>query len=371
MLRRRETAIAIAAGGEDGSVQPILFVLPGFRPSSAVSQALVAAHGLLAKGMSVHVAGWGNTNFVTNQLRSAGAEIHDLGRSRLLDVERLRRLYEVAASVRPSCTLAWGWPALHLAGLLPRRLLGRLLTIKVLPTSRTIVGRYRDLWTLRCAERIIVSSHSEFELGLRIRMPATRVVLIPPGVPRAPDEKTDPSPIAAGRYLLAVGPLERSKGIQDAIWCLEILKYVFDDLHLVIAGAGPDRQRLQDFVRSIEAEAAVHFLGIVPDLPALYVGAATVWIPSHANRGVQVALEAMQAGRPIIASRRPRLAEVIVDGETGLLVPVGDKVAWAKQTRRLLDDPALGDRLGQAGRRRVAELFPADAFVTKLSELLQ
>jgi glycosyltransferase involved in cell wall biosynthesis len=352
-------------------VQPILFVLPGFRPCSAVSQALVAAHGFLAKGASVHVAGWGDANFLTNQLRAAGAEVHDLGRYRLFDAERLRCLYELTNSIRPTCTLVWGLPAVRLAGLLPRRLLGRLVAAKVLPISRAFLGRTSDAWLLRRTERIIVGGPSELDMALRLGLPAARVALIPPGVPNASDEKAAASPIPAGRYLLAVGPLERSKGLHDAIWSLEILKYLFDDLHLVIAGDGPDRQRLQDFVRAIDAEAAVHFLGVLPDLHALYAGAAAVWIPSHADRGAQVALEAMQAGRPIVASRRPRLAELVVDGETCFLAPPGDKVVWAKQTRKLLDDPSLGARLGQAGRRRVAELFSADAYVARLSELLQ
>ena len=351
-------------------MQPILFVFPGFLPGSAANQALVAAKGLLARDSSIHAAGWDAPNFFTDELRSAGAVVHHLGRSRLLDVERLRRLNELTRSLRPGVTLAWGLPALRLAGLLPRRITGRLLVADVLPIAPNLLAGRRDFWLLRRAEKIIVSGPAEMDLALRLGLPEKRLALLPPGIPDLGDEIQAPDLIATGRYLLCVGPLERSKGTQDAIWTLEILKYVFEDLQLVIAGSGPDRERLQEFARAIEATQVVHFVGLRPNLASLYAGAAAVWIPSQSDRGARVALEAMRAGRPVVASRRPRLAEIVIDGETGFLTPVGDKVALAKQTRKLLDDPQLAEQMGQAGRRRVAEHFSFEQYLTNLQKLL-
>ena len=152
---------------------------------------------------------------------------------------------------------------------------------------------------------------------------------------------------------------------------MEMLKYLFEDLRLLIVGDGPDHERLETFAPAIKAGDSLRFLGIQPDLSGLYAGAAAVWIPTHADRGVQVALEAMQAGRPVVAARMPRLAEIVVDGETGFLVPAGDKVLLAKQTRKLFDDPQLAERMGQAGRRRLLEKFSQAAFQTRLLELIR
>jgi len=138
-----------------------------------------------------------------------------------------------------------------------------------------------------------------------------------------------------------------------------------------LSATGPDRERLQHFTQAIEAEATVHFLGVRADLDSMYANAAAVWIPSLVDRGVRVALEAMQAGRPVVASKQPRLTEIVVDGETGFLVPKGDKVALAKQTRKLLDDPQLALQMGQAGRRRVEEHFGPQAYITSLQDILQ
>jgi glycosyltransferase involved in cell wall biosynthesis len=257
-----------------------------------------------------------------------------------------------------------------MAGLLPRRIIGRLLAADVLPIAPNYIAGRRDLWLLRRAEKIVVSGRAEFDLARRLGFSEPCLALLQPGIPDSSAETLAPDPIATGRYLLCVGPLERSKGTQDAIWTLEILKYVFEDLQLVIAGDGPDRERLEDFARAIEATQVVHFVGVRPNLASLYAGAAAVWVPSQTDRGARVALEAMQAGRPVVASSWPRLAEIVIDGETGFLTPAGDKVALAKQTRKLLDDPQLAEQMGQAGRRRVAEHFSFERYMTNLQRLL-
>ena len=83
-------------------------------------------------------------------------------------------------------------------------------------------------------------------------------------------------------------------------------------------------------------------------------------MPSLRGGGVGAALEAMAAGRPVVASRLADLAEIVVDGETGFLVEPNNKAALARQTRLLLDDPQRRRRMGEAGRQRVAEHFRVD-----------
>src|SRR5581483_1337666 len=94
---------------------------------------------------------------------------------------------------------------------------------------------------------------------------------------------------------------------------------------------------------------------------ALLARADVVWVPSLAECGRQVALEAQAAGRPVIASRLPGLAAVVADGKTGLLAPPNDPPTWAALTRRLFDDPELARRLGDAGRAAVSGFTPERA----------
>jgi glycosyltransferase involved in cell wall biosynthesis len=80
-----------------------------------------------------------------------------------------------------------------------------------------------------------------------------------------------------------------------------------------------------------------------------------------------VAIEAMAAGRPVIASRTGGLADIVVDGETGLLVTPGDPVALRQAIEKLLADPVLRERMGQAGKRRV-EVYRASHIIPSVEQ---
>ncbi|HEU5443595.1 MAG TPA: glycosyltransferase family 4 protein, partial [Steroidobacteraceae bacterium] len=80
-------------------------------------------------------------------------------------------------------------------------------------------------------------------------------------------------------------------------------------------------------------------------------------------------IEAMAAGLPVVATRGGALPEVVVDGETGILVERGDGEALAAAIGKLLSDPHLRKRMGHAGRKRVQQLFTWDRSVARLEEL--
>jgi glycosyltransferase involved in cell wall biosynthesis len=77
----------------------------------------------------------------------------------------------------------------------------------------------------------------------------------------------------------------------------------------------------------------------------------------------------MAAGVAVVAADLPSLAEVVRDGETGFLVPAGDRVALARQTLRLLRNPDRRRQMGEAGRRRAAAHFAADDLVRRFAAL--
>jgi glycosyltransferase involved in cell wall biosynthesis len=154
------------------------------------------------------------------------------------------------------------------------------------------------------------------------------------------------------------------------VWAFDILHYLFKDLRLVFAGDGSDRPRVEDFARILGAWRDVHFAGRCSDLTPLLQSALAVWVLGRQG-GVGAALEAMAAGRPVVASRIPELAEVVVDGTTGFLVPPGDKAALTRQTRLFLDDSDLARRFGEAGQRRAAESFSLARLVEQCTPLYE
>jgi glycosyltransferase involved in cell wall biosynthesis len=114
---------------------------------------------------------------------------------------------------------------------------------------------------------------------------------------------------------------------------------------------------LKGFIEVIQGAGQVHLVGPQPDATRLLSEADIVWTPSWSEGGANVVLEAMAAGRPVVASSCGSLPEIIVDGTTGFLIPTEDKAALARQTRVLLDDPGLGNRMGEAGRQRTLKNY--------------
>ena len=118
-------------------------------------------------------------------------------------------------------------------------------------------------------------------------------------------------------------------------------------MRLVVAGDGPLRDRVPGA------------LGFVPhdDLGPLYERAAVVACPSHREGFGVVCAEAMAYGRPVVAGATGGLLDLVVDGETGLLVPPRDVGALRAALERLLEDRELRRRFGAAARERIKERF--------------
>jgi glycosyltransferase involved in cell wall biosynthesis len=145
-------------------------------------------------------------------------------------------------------------------------------------------------------------------------------------------------------FVLFAGRLSPEKGV------LELVEAA-NGIPLVVVGDGPLRDRVPGA------------RGFVPheQLAELYDRAAVVAVPSYREGFGVVCAEAMAHGRPVIASAVGGLLDLVADGETGIHVPPGDVAALRSALRRLLDDPELRRRLGEAGRERVRERFSWDA----------
>ncbi|MBI5363691.1 MAG: glycosyltransferase, partial [Planctomycetes bacterium] len=129
------------------------------------------------------------------------------------------------------------------------------------------------------------------------------------------------------------------------------------------AGDGSARAKLEEQARVLELEARVRFLGRRDDAPDL-LGACDVFVLPARKEGLGVsALEAMAAGRAVVASKVGGLAEAVLDEECGLLVPPDDVKALADALERVLRDDALRRHLAAGGPRRVAQGFLASQMV--------
>jgi glycosyltransferase involved in cell wall biosynthesis len=131
---------------------------------------------------------------------------------------------------------------------------------------------------------------------------------------------------------------------------------------LVVVGDGPERALLQGEIERLGLEDRVRLEGERADVPEL-LARADVFVLSSASEGMPISvLEAMAAGLPVVASAVGGVPELVLDGETGRLVPPGDPPALAGALRPLLADAQLRRRLGDAGRVRVHERFDLGPF---------
>jgi N-acetyl-alpha-D-glucosaminyl L-malate synthase BshA len=122
------------------------------------------------------------------------------------------------------------------------------------------------------------------------------------------------------------------------------------DCELVLIGDGPERSRAEAHVRELGLSDSVTFLGKQLSFVEVLRGARAFLLPSGSESFGLAALEALSCGVPVVASNVGGLPEVVRDGETGFLLPVGDVPAMAAAVRRLLTDDALFARCSQAAR---------------------
>jgi starch synthase len=153
-------------------------------------------------------------------------------------------------------------------------------------------------------------------------------------------------------YIFAIGRHVPQKGF-------DLLLRAFDEAgeighDLLLAGDGSESPRLREFANSLSTRDKIHFLGRVMHDRAveLFAGCSFFALPSrHEPQGI-VNLEAMAAGKAVLASRVGGVPEIVTDGETGILLPPEETAAWVSAIRRLCSEPELRNRLGAAGRAR-------------------
>jgi len=129
----------------------------------------------------------------------------------------------------------------------------------------------------------------------------------------------------------------------------------------VLVGEGPSREKWEALASQLGIREQVSFVGVRDDMPGIYASLDIVVLPSLIEALPMCLLEAMAAGRPVIATCVGAIPKLIQSGETGLLLDPGDANGLAAAILRLLRDPKLARRLGENGRTHVARDFSAAA----------
>ncbi|GBD10682.1 Alpha-D-kanosaminyltransferase [bacterium HR23] len=253
------------------------------------------------------------------------------------------------------------------------------------PFPWSLVERGADLflgrWPLRWATRLVANSHAS-ACYVQALTPGRPVEVIYPGVDT---ERFSPVASTAERQALrrrlglptdafialSAGRITYKKGLDTLVDACTALQGASDML-VVIVGDGPDRSALE---RRAQARglSCVRFVGAVPfdAMPSLYRSANIFVLPSRTGEGFGlVLLEALASGLPVIATTNGGPAEVVHNGHNGLLVPPEDPLALAHAIRRLKEDTALAQRMGEHARATALQM-DWERFVSRWEVLLQ
>jgi glycosyltransferase involved in cell wall biosynthesis len=174
---------------------------------------------------------------------------------------------------------------------------------------------------------------------------------------------------AEDRLVVMVANLRPLKRPQDAIGAVAAMSHdAGRRVHLALVGGDQDRsgtqmRTLQSLATELGVADRVHFVGKVPNATP-WIAAADACVLCSETEGMSNAIiEYMLAAKPIVCTDVGGNPELIADGETGFVVPVGDVAAFTNRLSRLFDDEALAHRLGGAARRRALEDFTIDAMI--------
>jgi glycosyltransferase involved in cell wall biosynthesis len=337
------------------------------------------AEGCAARGLAVSVFGPGATRSLFPAVAFAPVDIADRPRP-ARDAAAVLRLRRLLARHAPDVVHAHGLragaaAAFALAGPRGRRPRpgGRrprpalLVTVHNSAPPGTVSGAvYLVLERLNARRADAVLCVSADLAGRMRRAGARDVALATVPAPAA----AEPSAEAIGKaradiggcgrpVVLAVGRLARQKGFDTLVDAAIILRDRDPRPRLVIAGHGPLADPLS--ARSAAAGADVRFLGERADVPALLAAADVVVVPSRWEGQPLIVQEALQAGRPLVASRVGGIPALT--GEAGaLLVPPDDPARLAAAVASVLDDPVLSGHLASAAAARAGMLpSPSDA----------
>jgi len=167
----------------------------------------------------------------------------------------------------------------------------------------------------------------------------------------------------------SVGSLIERKGMDLLVRSLARLGD--PNMHLVIAGEGPQRPALQCLAADSGVQSRVHFLGYCADISPVYATADIAALASRSEAFGLAAAEASYFSLPVVAHNLPGVSEVIENGRTGLLVPVENVEALAKALQQLAANPEKREQMGAAGKDRVQQRFSVQRMVSSFEALYQ
>ncbi|MFO0958828.1 MAG: glycosyltransferase [Isosphaeraceae bacterium] len=356
-------------------------IIPTLDRSGAEKQMVMLAAGLPRDRFRVEVIALTRLGPLQADLEAAGIPVTLIGKRFKIDPAALSRLTRHLKARRFDVVQTWIFAANAYGRVAARRArVPVILTAEMAVDlwkgrSERIVDRSLARWT----DRLIGNSRAVVDFYRDLGIPESKLLCIPSGIADEEPPDIDPAAIRAEfgwgpetTLLLFAGRLYPQKCVEDLIMALDVLQHIRPNLRALIVGDGPLRERLERRSRAFTLlDRVVKFTGHRDDVPRLLAASDMLVLPSRYEGMPNVVLEAMRFRKPVIATAAPGTTEVVADGETGLLVPIGQPTELARAIRKLTDDPGQARRMGEAGRARVEAEFRAATMIDRFAALYE
>lgn len=372
----------------------VLHIVNTLDDSGAANQLCVLVRELAREGFDVQIAtldsriiplpcreGLGESSS-GDASHAALNSITSLGRRWNIDPLTLFRLRGLIRHFRPDIVHTWNLDAAMYGGAAvacrarrQRLLIGLNRIEPWAPGWQWFVTRQ----LARHANRLVTSSPNVSEWYVARGLPADRFTVIPAGVAAARPSDVSREELlrelqlpADARLIGVVGRLVPENRVKDLIWAADLLRVLHNNLRLLVVGDGPMRSQLEEYARLASDLDHIRFLGAQIDAWRIMPHLDVLWNASENGGHSTAILESMAAGVPVVASDTPTNRELVIENETGYLIPLGTRAgraARARVTDRVFTDAELRTRLSRGANRHAAEQFGEQRWLQNYSEL--
>jgi len=316
---------------------------------------------------------------LADAFRQLDCPIHVLERKARGRLMTLQRVYQLLRAFRPDIVHTFAYAAR--AGIPAAKLAGAAKTIVAIRTDPYWQFTFWERWLFKQADLVLANSPQAIQTLAKLGagLPPHRVIYNGLDLEKFEIERKNlcaPVPDHAAldgsrKIVCAVARLDNVKALDVLIQAFAPVHRAFPDTQLWLVGAGPKRAELEILVRTLDLCEQVIFWGIRSDVAAI-LDHVTIGALSSKVEGLSNAIiEYMAAGLPVVATKVGGNSELVIEGETGRLVPSGDAAALSEAILELLRDPQVAREFGQAGRRRVEQNLTVDQMVAKTEILYQ